>query len=175
VQSSEFVVRVSQDKDDKKSLLTVFVRVLNTRTCAVDVPRKTCFPDGSKRATVRADLCSGHKASFSGDVMSNTWACSFALLLQPHLPPHIALLVFDTSSSNLLCMRLQRSEERVISGCVTNDSAQSKHIWDNDSPIPGMKRRGRNGRIEPHCDLLLRRVCLGCKVPHDNIPVLRCR
>lgn len=38
---------------------TVFVRVLNTRTDPVEVPAKMCFPEGSKRATVIADLRDG--------------------------------------------------------------------------------------------------------------------
>ena len=39
---------------------TVLVRVLKTRTCPVEVPMKTCFPEGSKRATVMTEL---HDAS----------------------------------------------------------------------------------------------------------------
>lgn len=36
--------------------LTDFVLVLKTRMEPDEVPMKTCFPEGSKRATVMADL-----------------------------------------------------------------------------------------------------------------------
>jgi len=39
-------------------ILTVFVLLLNTRTLPVDVPTKTCLPDGSNRTVVMMELTS---------------------------------------------------------------------------------------------------------------------